>query len=402
MRKYFNKLVLFFTFFISTLIIICLTFLSKDNNSLKSSHGVDLQAEAKNIQKVCEKTPTPKKIIQGWYKQTCYSKAMKNVALEKGASHAYKVLEALQQIDKEATNCHFIAHGIGWGLYEKNPSDWRKLINESPSTCGYGEQMGIIERYIYRLPKGTLDQSSMPELCGPNPKADCNHGVGHIALVLSKNNLERATKLCESLDTSQKSTCFDGMMMERFIGENLREHKIIPQNTSNWSTKIPDDKKFCGQFSGPLLLACWQEIAHPAYYYFNRNPKKIFNFCNEAPTPDATLKCMKHSLILIAGGLNYDLTALKDTCQTGKAITISFEKDCYRTLAAIKLNFTSLDKANDLILFCTNAPPAYQPTCFNTIGPTLKSLHTPFNQIQSFCAKAPREYRKTCVGQIEE
>lgn len=401
MKKYFNKFIFFYIFFISASVIIFFSFLSKNNNNLKSSHVIDLQAEAKDIQKICEKTPTPEKKVDGWYKQTCYSKAMKNVAFEKGVSHAYKVLEALQQIDKEATNCHFIAHGIGWGSYEKNPSGWRKLINESPSTCGYGEQMGIIERYIYTLPKGTLDQSSMPELCGPTPKADCNHGVGHIALVLTKNNLEKATKLCESLDTNQKSTCFDGMMMERFIGENLRDHKIIPQSTSNWSTKIPEDKTFCMQFTGDILLACWQEIAHPAYYYFNRNIRKIFKFCGEAPIPDATLKCMRHSLTLIAGGLNYNLDALKDTCTTGKNINLSFEKDCYRNLVAIRLNFTPLEKAGDVIPFCTNAPSVYQSMCFNTIGPTLKSLHTPFTKIQSFCEKAPREYRKTCLGQIE-
>lgn len=328
---------------------------------------------------------------------------MEKISFDKGQDSAYKVLSFLQKEDPKTKNCHFISHGIGWGLYKKNPQDWRRILNESRANCGYGEQMGIVERYTQSLPKGKLEKKDIADLCGPQAQPACNHAMGHILLVEAKNDLDQAFTLCNGLKTKEyQATCFQGAVMERFVGDNLREHGIIPVSTSNWPSRLPEHEKLCGSLTGELLLACWTEITHPAYYYFNKDPQKVLSFCGKAPSTEAIRRCMTHVLPTIAGDQQYEIASLISNCEIAGKILPSFERSCFLIFATAKLNQTDFKDTSDVIPYCTSIPQDYRASCFSSVAGTLKRNGITDAQVEQFCMSIPAEYQSGCLDVLNQ
>jgi hypothetical protein len=300
-------------------------------------------------------------------KYSCYAKEMENIAYNHGQKYAVEVLSTIQQLDSDAKGCHFIAHGIGWGLYKRNPSDWQNLIASSSSMCSYGAQMGIVELYVGSLPEDKLTKDIVPTLCGQLPRADCNHAVGHILLVETGNNLSETIDFCSSLNKEQNFICLTGMFMERIIAASLLEHGLVPQEWRNWPNRLPIHEKLCRSFSGSYAVACWREIAHAAFYYFSKDPKQIFDYCNTAPLPRAARICKIHAIPEIASSKNLNLSVLKSICTLEQLTDPSFEEECYLKLIGIKISFLGPKNSEDVVDFCSSLDQEFQVACFRKI-----------------------------------
>ena len=169
---------------------------------------------ANQTKKECKDADLPRGVDE----LNCYAEQFEDISIKYGSKYAFKVLSALQKIDKEALNCHFIAHGIGWGAYKKHKNDLGTQITSMDTSCSYGAIHGILEQYIATLPEGKLNKNYLTDICGSNPNANCVHGIGHIILVETKGDMEAAVELCSAFQQEgPHQMCLNGAYMEHMI-----------------------------------------------------------------------------------------------------------------------------------------------------------------------------------------
>lgn len=377
--------------------ILVLLGFKQNPNRAKAQSYQQLSAEeaAALAVEACSDTKSPSK--SG--KFACYAKQMESISYSHGAEFASEVLPVIQEADPAAKACHFIAHGIGWGSYKRNTSDWQNLIATSSPICSYGAQMGIIELHTQSLPDGKLAKKDVPDLCGPKPTADCNHAVGHMMMLEAKANLSAAIDLCSSLaDKNQNYICLTGAFMERIIASNLLEHGLVDSSWQDWVRRLPLHEKLCRSLNGTYAVACWREIVHAAFYYFNKDPEAIFSYCGTAQLPAAARQCKLHSLPELLPAKGHNLTLLKGICSTGAQADQSFERQCYLSLVGIKLNSVAIKESHDAVSFCTSLGHNLTSACFERIGATLKVRKASEDEIKALCSSAPPEFTNACSG----
>lgn len=301
-------------------------------------------------------------------KETCYSKEFKKVAKDNGAEYSFRALAILQSLDPDAIGCHLIAHGIGSGTYEHDPEDWQNQLRSINQSCNYGAMHGIIENYIGSLPDKKLTEEIMLTICGTNPRADCNHIVGHLTLVETRGNVEDALKLCQIFtDDYQREFCLTGVFMEHQTALNLIEHGYAPKSWLNWPARVDELAKMCRSQSGENAIACWEEIVHAALVKFHNDPKTIFDFCSTSQVSEGSKKCRRHSIGIMAAGKNFEIDTLKSMCLLPQKNDPSFEGDCYVQLVSSMLS--TIPQAKDKAeIFCNGLDKNYQPACLAQVS----------------------------------
>lgn len=343
----------------------------------KTIANPSIEEKASQLQEACNE-----KRQQNLGKYSCYAKELSDIAFQHGSDYAFKVLFAVQKKDLDAKNCHFIAHGIGWGAYKRNPDDWQNLIATSSASCSYGSQMGAIEAYAENS-GNKITKEFVPTICGPNPKSfDCNHAVGHVLLVETQGDKKEALELCYGIQTKiQRFACLSGLFMEHMLAFGLADHGIVPESRKrDWPNRIEEFEKLCREYEGDEAVACWREISHVAFAKFQHDPKKIFDFCNRSHVNNGAGHCKRHALAEIAGSRKLNLSSLKDICAIGQSVRDpEFEKDCYLQLVGIKLNFVPAKEARDVVDFCSSLDEEFRSSCFERL-----------------CRDAPEEFKDVC------
>lgn len=340
-------------------------------------------------------------------KETCYSVEFSKVAFENGPEYGFQVLYALQNEDRSAYGCHFIAHGIGYGTYKRNPADWQKDITTIDPACSYGAPMGIIELYAASLPGGVFTEDFIPTICGSSPRADCNHIVGHLLLAdeSMKGNVERALPICQIFtDKTQRKFCQTGVFMEHITAVNLIAHGYADNSFLNWPARVPEIEKLCRAHQGEEAVACWEEISHAVVQKFPNDPGKVFDFCNSTPITEASYWCKRHSIGIIAGTKNFDISPLAHMCELPQpANDPNFKRDCYQGLAGSAISTTPRN-TDYVMAFCDAIPKEYRGSCFGRVGSSLLAMGRTAEDIAPLC-QASKEVaicKENIVGLREE
>lgn len=307
-------------------------------------------------------------------KEQCYYQQFKIVGKEKGHLYAFETLTELQKIDIDAQGCHLMAHGIGSGAYERDPKNWQDLINTINPSCSYGAVHGVIENYLANSPDRQLTKELIPQICGPNPRADCNHIIGHLTLVETKGDVEKALPFCDVFgDKNQRMHCLTGVFMEYQTALNLIEHGYAPRSWLNWPARVPELEKMCRAQTGENAVACWKEIVHAALVKFRDDPQKIFDLCNSAQVAEGATECKYHAIGIIVVSKRFDFDNLKTMCSIPQKEP-DFQNQCYVRIAASALS--TLPELKDKVsAFCRGLDTKYQRDCFYQVnlqrtGPT--------------------------------
>lgn len=334
-------------------------------------------------------------------KETCYSKKFRELALQNGPEKSFEILSLLQQKDPEAQGCHFIAHGIGSGTYRRDPKAWQSHIKSISHSCTYGALHGIIEEYVARLPDKTLSKDIVPTICGSEPRADCNHIIGHLVLVETKGNIDNALDICRIFqDKHQRNFCLTGVFMEHSTASNLIAHGYATEEFLNWPARVGDLEKLCRSYDGEEAAACWEEIVHAALVKFNNDPERIFSFCNTAQTNDAAKRCKRHAIGIMIVARGFDFGSLRYMCKIKQSNDPSFENECYAYLAGSVL-FTVPRQAKNIAIFCNSLDDNLKVDCFTQIGAMFKEgLMTSGEGTDPIevCNIAPIDLRGRCRG----
>jgi len=332
-------------------------------------------------------------------KETCYSIKFKDIAKINGFESAFKILDQLQTIDPQAKGCHLIAHGIGAGAFENDPAGWQSLIKTLPASCSYGAIHGVIEGYVGTLPNKRLTKDIVRKICGENPRADCNHIIGHLVLVETKGNVDKAIDMCQVFtEPRQRQFCLTGVFMEQQTAINLIEHGYAPKSWLDWSSRFDELEKLCRKYDGENAIACWEEIIHVALVKFRNDPKTLFDFCSTSQILEGAKKCKRHGIGVIVAGVDYNLEKTKYMCALKQPEDESFERDCY--IYTVGATLASIPKSGGpkTINFCSSLEPKFQESCFGEIGQMLKeSGSLSQNEHAKICENAESKFTNLCL-----
>ncbi len=358
-----------------------------------NAHFTSTQSSAKSIMSECASSK------QFGNTETCYSTKFHDLAFKSGYDYSFKTLGDLQKIDPSAIGCHLIAHGIGRGSYDRDPNSWQMLIRNISSSCNYGAIHGILEGHIESLPDHSLTKEIVPTICGEHPRADCNHIVGHLILVETEGNVDKALNLCSVFnDNTQRDFCDTGVFMEYQTALNLVEHGIVPKAWLDWSNRLPGLEKICRSYDGYKAEACWQEIVHVALVKFNNDPAKIFAYCDTAQVSAGAQKCKRHSIGIMGAAKNFDLFALKSMCSIPQKNDPSFQNECYPDLVSSALS-TVPEMLPQAVSFCSSLEEKFKPSCFSMIGYIAQSGTLSKNNVTKSCLLAPQNMQSLCLGE---
>ena len=311
-------------------------------------------------------------------KENCYADEFKKLGEQEGPDFSYRVLDELQKIDRDAIGCHLLAHGIGLGSFKREPDAWRSLIQNMRSDCSYGAIHGVLESYIASLPSKSLKREVIPTICGTEPRADCNHIIGHLLLVQTDASVTKALDLCEVFkDKLQNDYCISGVFMEYQTALNLISHDLAPESWLNWPARVPELEQMCReQKISKHAEGCWEEIVHAALVKFNNDPKTIFDFCSTAQVPEGAKRCKSHSIGIIGASRNFNLASLKYMCGIRQKDDPNFEAECYPMLVSSALS-TVPGMTKEAEAFCRSLEALFQDSCFGMIE-AIKNNNAPF------------------------
>lgn len=324
----------------------------------------DPETLAKELKSSCDSKNT----------EQCYYQEFRKAGKDKGAKYSFEILAALQEIDSDAQGCHLLAHGIGSGAYERDPKNWQELINTINPSCSYGAPHGVIENYLASSPDRRLTKELIPQICGPTPRADCNHIIGHLTLVETRANVDEALSLCGVFtDDRQREFCLTGVFMEYQTALNLIEHGYAPRSWLNWPSRVPELEKMCREQTGENAVACWKEIVHAALAKFHNDPQKIFDFCNTAQVAQGAKECKEHSIGIIAAGAHFDLDNIKSMCQIPQKNEPNFERECYLHLVSSTLS--TIPQAKDKVnAYCRSLNTKYLADCLSRASSSIRYI----------------------------
>lgn len=334
--------------------------------------------------------------------ETCYSQTLEGASREKGPKHAFGVLFALQTLDPSANGCHFIAHGIGYGAFDRDPARWQEHVRTINRACTYGAIHGVVEKHLATLPEGKATKTVLPTICGDEPVADCNHIVGHLVLVEAGGKIPAALNLCTAFsDPGQRYFCDTGVFMEEITALNLVKHGLSPESELDWAGRVPELETLCRSYNGDAAVACWEEITHAALIKFHYDPAVMFDFCASAQVEEGAKRCRRHAIGIIATQRGFDLTALSPMCSLPQPHDADFERDCHVTLAASFLS-TIPRNARHVVDFCATSDSRFRSPCFAQIGYILRGNSTLApSELDEICRAAPPEFESRCRGEGE-
>ncbi|HUQ85824.1 MAG TPA: hypothetical protein VM077_05865, partial [Candidatus Limnocylindrales bacterium] len=364
------------------------------------SKSLSPKQQAKLVTDNCQDTKHVRNPVKG--KITCFAEEMERVSFSSGREYAYDTMHELQKIDKTAQGCHFLTHGIGWGIFKKNLGSWKEVLADVRTECGYGEAMGVVE-YFVNQQGGVLTKDLAKKICPESSTNGCAHIMGHLFLVETKTDMDKTLDLCDSMGKLNVN-CYHGAFMEHHVAGNLLLHGLAPKERINWPQFLYEDEKFCKKYEGQgeREITCWTRLAHSAYIHLGKKPENAFEFCNRTSNTRAARECKLVVFAEYLPDIDFDLQSTKKYCISQQNIDPEFEKECYNELAegVIVLN---PQKVEIVAPFCSSLDMQFQESCFGTVGKALKKSKETNLLVDRTClGVADQKLEKLCRGEIRK
>ncbi len=323
--------------------------------------------------------------------ESCYAREFEKISLREGPAAAFRALGKLQEKDPRTNGCHFIAHGIGYGAYGRDPGNWREAFQSVDQSCTYGAMHGVLERAIADMPGG-LSADVLPEICGSAPRGDCNHIVGHLVLVEAKRDIPAALRLCAFLgDEGQRAFCTSGVFMEEMTAVNLVKHGYADESALRWAGRAPEFVELCGRYDGRTAIECWREFAHVAVAA-GGDAAGTFALCEEGGRFAEV--CKLHAVGILGSVMNFEFPRAAAACGV-PGLSPAFLNKCYAGLAGSALA-SNPALAEDVVGFCAGLPGEYRRSCFGVAAGTLAERGYTLRDLEKLCAPVPRPFRTFC------
>lgn len=297
-------------------------------------------------------------------KENCYAQELENIALVEGSVAGFTLLQRIQSLDPSARGCHFIAHAISYGSFERSPLTWKEDLQTVYPGCSYGGIHGLLEKAFDRYGL-TLDPAYIADICGENPRADCNHSLGHLLLVEHEGDIDVSLGTCNALnDALQRRMCLGGVFMESITATNLVNHGIVDKvNATNWVERLPSLTETCKRHDGDEADMCWTELAHAIVARFGPDYQSSYEYCVLAQSESAVFECAQHAVGITLAVFDFDLSKTDRMCVE---VDEGFRESCYLQLVGSFLS-TIPDGTEDALAYCAVIPDAYRWSCLERV-----------------------------------
>lgn len=350
-------------------------------------------ALAERIEEACQKDSS---------KGNCYTDMFMKIGKDYDLSLSLKILKELGTDRGRLRDCHVIAHKLMIEEVRKQPQKWEELLKiVDPNICNYGFIHGIIEGKTQVDPTFELSPATIPSFCAAmlEKKAErgvdqtCSHIVGHVLLVQTKGDVDKAIKICLGIPLTLQKECASGIFMENFTRENLVAHGIaeaVPWDDVTISTT----EELCNQYEKEIAAGCWQEISHLYNHRAQKDSKLVLKDCMKAPQMALRQSCYLHSVA----------TAIQNPQATkdyyNKLCSVfddrSFETQCHYTAVKALLN-SSVQPSKNAITYCSSLSSEAEE-CFRIIHYYLNERLSK-DLLTDYCSNADRRYRQLCTGE---
>jgi len=328
----------------------------------RSSQKIDSKnQETQKIKLDCHDKP---------FSQDCYIKDFYFLAKASGTELAKNVLSKLQEIDPTTNDCHTIAHSIGRAAVEKNPDNWKQIIDgEDPNFCSGGFFHGAIEAHARFDNNFNVTGPEANNLCDygnyPYREGSCKHALGHIILVDTQGNLAKAVTTCDLIKPPFEDECYGGVFMENVVRQNLKDHGIGVQY--NWDRQYANKNEVvCQNQLGKAAKGCWGEMGHLYAAINNDEGEKTFQECYKAREQSFIDNCYK--LAIQKMSVTADQPKLNRACNVYTNLESKYTQCVGYVISSI--TNTSANLKTKGINFCDSLLEIYKKDCLNQIEKT--------------------------------
>lgn len=356
------------------------------------------------------------------WKPGCYDREIpKLMDDDLSMEDAFKVVQKVQEQDKQYLYCHVVAHKLSYKEAEKHPDAWKDVITRVPNNiCNNGGLHGaVMQRFKDEVLTDQQVEEFKPDaknLCEPRgkwkpvevEKSMCYHGLGHLFMFITDADIPKSLSLCEYAGVKPDGrnylqTCSQGVFMILYQPLEPEDFALVegiaPTNTQ-------ERNNLCSKFSNLYWESCMSE-SWPLYRdrMVNYNDPdnlvnvSVFNeFCSYAANSIARQKCYETGLSMIAVVvmINYDDQAQYE--RICKALPGDVVGRCF-AFGILRLLQIDPKFSSDALGLCKAAAShGYEQECYGELVYQGKRVFHPASQEhKNYCDKLPETWKQSCL-----
>ena len=293
-----------------------------------------------------------------------------------------------QTTDRNFTQCHDLAHAIGWAG-TMTSRRVQTTLPQCTNACVSGCQHGAVSAW-YGM--GNDLKSSITSLCiegidwkgNVEAQAGCFHEVGHAVADVASYDLIASLHLCDQIIPSGRIGCAAGVFMEMYEAATFASvPKPIPNNSPFWCGKLwaPYDA-FCYAHVGAYVYSekqdadaslavcdavprvykasCVSGISQNIFYVYQHKPDylhEVEGFCRAAQS-DMYLPCLS-GLIRSSIFVEPDVKTALSLC---KSLDASIQRNCAVLLGGV---LEERRTKKEKLFICSKLESQYVQACDN-------------------------------------
>ncbi len=292
-----------------------------------------------------------------------------------------------QTTGRNFTQCHDLAHAIGWA----GTMTSRRVqitLPQCTNACVSGCQHGAVSAW-YGM--GNDLKSTITTLCidgvdwagNREAQGGCFHEVGHAVADVSAYNLVESLKLCDQIIPEGRIGCAAGVFMEMYEAATFAQApQQIPNNNPMW----------CGALWSPYDAYCYDRAGSYEYSRAQDN-QKSFSVCRQVP------ELYRETCVSgIGQNIFYVYQHKEEYLQEIQAFCKLAEPDMYFACIAGLIRSSVFVEPNVKtgIQLCQSLDVSEQLRCFSIIGGVLEERKTK-NEKNQICEQVSVLYRNACL-----
>ncbi len=292
--------------------------------------------------------------------------------------------------DRNFTQCHDLAHAIGWA----GTMTSRRVqitLPQCTNTCVSGCQHGAVSAW-YGM--GNDLKSTITTLCidgvdwagNQEAQGGCFHEVGHAVADVSSYDLVASLKLCDQIIPVGRIGCAAGVFMEMYEAATFAQQpQPIPKNNPTW----------CASLWPPYDAYCYDRAG--SYEYSRaQDSQKSFAVCNAEPELYRAT-CFsgigQNIFYVYQHKEDYLHEVVKFCKQAGDDMYFPCISGLLRSSVFVEPD------AKTSIQICSTLDAIEQSHCFSMFGGILQERRS-HDEKARICASVPKLYKNICLAGV--
>lgn len=292
--------------------------------------------------------------------------------------------------DRNFTQCHDLAHAIGWAGTMTTRSV-QKTMPQCTNTCVSGCQHGAVSAWygmghdlkesITTLCIDGVDWSSNLEAQG-----GCFHEVGHAVADVSSYDLHASLHLCDRIIPEGRIGCAAGVFMEMYEAATFASApKPIPDNSPFW----------CASLWPPYDAYCYDRVGSYEYSK-DQDITRVLGICDREPALYRAT-CVSGISQNIFYVYQHKADFIKEVEVFCRQVHDGMYMPCISGL--IRSSILVEPDAKSAIQLCDSLEVTKQLQCFSMIGGVLEERRVKGEKVR-ICSSLPIEKAQVCTDGV--